>query len=352
MFARKFWLLALAFALALTGTLAARTRDVPETSAFAKYQATPAKDARTKAQEFLTARKKTDQQAAFDKVWKTDHPVLDKLVDSFALADAKVANLVKTVRDRETAPSTEIPALLKDRTLPAFVRDNLTLFYATGMTKRRAYEEALEAFAMVTIDKVSDPASFYFHKAVCEYKLLMKEKADDTINALLTDVVDVPVRYESVAVEMHHEMLTWGDKDLEWIARQMDSIQRRLDLGRGGKATRRLQREVLVRLEEKIKRLEDRIPEGKGCPKKDEGDGPTTPGTDPGVITPPIDTPNPSTPPGTGEVDKKLDKKVADWGKLPAKERVQVIAEISRKMGVDRATAERYFKELQKTSAK
>jgi len=34
---------------------------------------------------------------------------------------------------------------------------------------------------------------------------------------------------------MAYDMQTWQEKDLGWIARKMDNIQRRLDLKRGGK---------------------------------------------------------------------------------------------------------------------
>ena len=42
-----------------------------------------------------------------------------------------------------------------------------------------------------------------------------------------------------VAALMHFDMLTWQEKDLGWIARKMDNIQRRLDLKRGGKQTQK-----------------------------------------------------------------------------------------------------------------
>ena len=60
-----------------------------------------------------------------------------------------------------------------------------------------------------------------------------------------------------VAALMHFDMLTWQEKDLGWIARKMDNIQRRLDLKRGGKQTQKLQKEVLVRLDEMIKEIEN-----------------------------------------------------------------------------------------------
>src|SRR5262249_54902145 len=194
-----------------------------------------------------------------------------------------------------------------------------------------------------------EPATFYFHKAVCEQALLLKDRAENSINALLTDVLDTPERYQQVAALMHYEMLTWDDQDLGWIARQMDSIQRRLALKRGGKHTQKWQREVLARLEEKIRRLEDKIGDNKGCPEKDDTDGPTVPGG--GEISPPKDTPNPRIDKLPGAVDAKTAKKIMDWGKLPAKERAQVIAEMLRKFpGADKAMIEAYFKNLSKTS--
>jgi len=57
---------------------------------------------------------------------------------------------------------------------------------------------------------------------------------------------------------MHFDMLTWQEKDLGWIARKMGNIQRRLDLKRGGQKTQKEQKEVLVRLDEMIKEIENK----------------------------------------------------------------------------------------------
>src|SRR5262249_58025789 len=103
-----------------------------------------------------------------------------------------------------------------------------------------------------------------FHKAVCEYELMLKDKADDTITKLIVDVNDAPTRYLQVAALMAYDMQTWQEKDLGWIARKMDNIQRRLDLKRGGKQTQKMQKEVLVRLDEMIKEIENQQKNG-GC---------------------------------------------------------------------------------------
>src|SRR6202040_3303257 len=118
--------------------------------------------------------------------------------------------------------------------------------------------EALETFAVVKPEDVVDPGAYFFHKAVCEHALMLKERADSSIDRLLVDVTDAPERYRMVAALMHFDMLTWQEKDLGWIARKMENIQRRLDLKRGGKNTQKQQKEVLVRLDEMIKEIENK----------------------------------------------------------------------------------------------
>ena len=70
------------------------------------------------------------------------------------------------------------------------------------------------------------------------------------------------------------DMQTWKDKDLAAIARKMDNIERRLELARGGPVTQKLQKEVVLRLDELIKELENKAKKkpgqgqgnGGGCP--------------------------------------------------------------------------------------
>ncbi|HKB35582.1 MAG TPA: hypothetical protein VKD72_03955, partial [Gemmataceae bacterium] len=87
--------------------------------------------------------------------------------------------------------------------------------------------------------------------------LMLKKDANETIVRLLDDVPSAPERYKVVAALMHFDMVSWQEKDLPAIARKMDNIQRRLDLARGGKKTQKLQKEVVARLDEIIKELEN-----------------------------------------------------------------------------------------------
>jgi hypothetical protein len=198
-------------------------------------------------------------QKAFDELWASDRPLLDKVSGTLALGDPAAAQLLQEARDPDTAAPTSVPDLIKDQKLPRFFRANLGLAYAKALTQRRVYDEALEAFKSIKGEDVVDPAAYFFHRAVTEHALMMKNEADDSIDRLLLDVTDAPVRYRMVGVLMHYDMVTWQDKDLDWIARKMGVIKDRLDLTRGGPKTRAMQREVLVKLDEKIKELENQM---------------------------------------------------------------------------------------------
>jgi len=257
------WIPAAVAALLLLGGGAAWAdagkKPAKEDSSFGSLRSPDPTEVRKQAEAWLkTAKPDAAALAGFKSIWEAERPLLDKVASTLILGDAQAKRLLAEARDSESPAPTDVPNLFKDRTKSAFYRNNLTLAYAKALTGRKVYEEALEAFAQVKPEDVVDPASYFFHKAVCEYELMLKDKADLSIDRLLVDVTDSPERYRMVAALMHFDMLTWQEKDLGWIARKMDNIQRRLDLKRGGKKTQRQQKEVLVRLDEMIKELENK----------------------------------------------------------------------------------------------
>jgi len=257
--------LALACAAALLWGGALRADDPKpakekETASFGTLESLPADQAKAQSLEWLKAAGKTDAESlkAFDAIWATEErPLLEKVARTFELGDPEAKKLMAEARDPNTPAPVTVPALLKDAKKPAFFRANLALAYGKALTIRKVYEEALDSLSLVKPEEVVDPSALFFHKAVCEYELLLKDKADSSIDRLLVDVTDAPERYRMVAALMHFDMLTWQEKDLGWIARKMENIQRRLDLKRGGKETQKQQKEVLVRLDEMIKELEN-----------------------------------------------------------------------------------------------
>jgi tetratricopeptide (TPR) repeat protein len=230
-----------------------------ETSSFGTLRGPTLDAARSQALDWLKGVGKTDEatQKAFASVWDSDAALLDKVAATLALGDADAAKLLADARDPDAPAPTAVPALLKDAKKPAFYRANLALAYGKALAGRKVYDEALEALKAAKPEQVIDPASYFFHKAVAEHALLLRDQADDSIVRLLDDVADAPERYKMVAALMHFDMQTWREKDLGWVARKMDVVKDRLDLTRGGKKTQKMQKEIAARLEEMIKELEN-----------------------------------------------------------------------------------------------
>ena len=259
MFSR--WLPALGAVLLFVSMAPADTGKKPARDAASTFGSlkADAAEARKQAEEWLKAQKAdAPTLARFKTLWEADVPLLEKVVQTLVLGDPAVAKMLDAARNADADAPTAIPAVLKDPKAPAFYRSALALAYGKALAGRKVYEEALEALSLVKAEEAIDPAAFFFHKAVCEHALMIKDGADKSIDRLLVDVGDSPERYRMVAALMHFDMLTWQEKDLGWIARKMSNIQRRLDLKRGGKDTQKQQKEVLVRLDEMIKELENK----------------------------------------------------------------------------------------------
>ena len=220
-----------------------------------------AETAKAKAAAWLKDVGKSDPAtlAQLDAICKENHrSVLDRLADSFALGDAVAAKLLSEARDPQAPAPVVLPEVFKNDKQSAFYRANLGLLYARALINRRVYEEALQTLQLFGPEQVVDPAAFLFHRAVCEHQMREKAQASKSILRLLEEGAAVsPERYKTVATLMLLDMHTWKDKDLGDIAGKMANIERRLDIARGGPETQRQQREVLNRLDELIKKLEN-----------------------------------------------------------------------------------------------
>jgi tetratricopeptide (TPR) repeat protein len=355
------WFSVAALSLLLVG--ASRVQAEPEkkpmkeSASFSLLRSSAPETARSQALSWLKGTGKSDPATsqAFEKIWSGGRPLLDKVAATLALGDPAAAQLLREARDPDAPAPTSVPSLIKDQKLPVFFRANLGLAYAKALTNRKVFDEALETFKSIKAEDVVDPASYFFHRAVTEHALILRDEADDSIDRLLLDVVDAPVRYRMVAVLMHYDMVPWQDKDLDWIARKMGVIKDRLGLERGGPKTRAMQREVLVKLDEKIKELENKCNgscncNGGACPSGGRSQGPPN-GNRPSNPAGDFGLPNGI---AKGEIDMKKFKEYADvWGKLPERERAKAMTDLTRGMPAKyRDAIEAYFKQLEKSGGK
>lgn len=217
--------------------------------------------ARAAAQNWLKAVGKTDAATMerFNAIWKQeDRTVLDRVADTFILGNTAAAKLMAEARNPQVPAPTKVPEIFKNQKASAFYRANLALAYARALSNRRVHDEALQTLVLFRPEQVVEPSVYLFHRAVCEHALLQKAEASRTITRLLEDAQGTPERYRTVSALMLLDMQTWKDKDLGAVARKMKVVEDRLDLARGGPETQKKQKEIIARLDELIKELENK----------------------------------------------------------------------------------------------
>ena len=319
---------------------------------FSLLKTLPAEAVKPRLVAWLQSVKKFDA-AQVEAIWTPGRGTADAALATIALGLPEAATLLAEARAPGTAPSADVPALLKDAKLDPFVRANLAAAYAKSLAGRRVYEESVAAAKLAAPEQLIDPASFFFYRAVAEHALIQREAAVTSIVRLLDDVADAPDRYKVVATMMFFDLQQWSkdDKDLTNIGRLMDNSGRRLDLARGGPQTQEIQKKIVFRLDEKIKELEAKA---KAQAQGQPGDQPC-PGGAPGGSTPGGGQPNApmqdsigGSDSGPGQVDlKKLRNYEQVWGKLPEAERKKVTQDFIREMPPKfKPMIEDYFRSL------
>jgi hypothetical protein len=345
---RQLFSLALSAVVVFGGSVRADSAG-PKVLSFGALEPVSLEEVRAQAEVwFNQAVKDSAKRIKFEAIWQApDQPILDRVADTLAL-DPTAAQLLAEARNLRAPPPTEVPALLRDAAQPTFYRANLGLAYAKALSLRRVFEEALDALKTIKPEEVVDPGTYFFHRAVAEYSLIQKENARRSIDRLLNEVAEAPERYKTVATLMLMDMLTWKDKSLDDIARKMASSGRRLELGRGGPITQKIQRDIVNRLDELIKALEKKSahgvgPNGGGCPDGSSGRQPG--GADGGQ---PKDDSDISITTGDGKVNtQRLRKIAARWGSMPEKDRQKILQDLTRDMSDKNAQAIiTYFKRL------
>jgi hypothetical protein len=350
-----------AFILGLTALLAAGPASALGADAkpakeftFGIIKAPTAEQAKAQALEWLKSVK--GDEAKFNTIWAdADLSVLDKVTETLILGSPDAAKLMTLARAPDAPAPKELPDLLRDQKQDPFYRNNLALSYGKTLANRRIHEDALESLKTVKVDLVVDPAAYFFHKAVAEHALIMKDEATRDIGKLLDEVADAPERYKMVAALMFFDMQTWQDKGLDRIGKLMGSVERRLDVARGGPHTQKIEREIVKRLEEEIKKLENMVKgssasNGGACPNGQPQNGP------------PGNTNQPSNPmrdsqiannSGPGKIDPKNYKDESKaWGEMPEKERAKaMMRKIAELPPSQRKMIEDYYKKVASESS-
>jgi hypothetical protein len=252
--------------LGLGAAIPASAADPKAEFTFGTLRAATPEAAKAQAEAWLKKVGKFDQ-AAFDKIWAMpEASVLDRTLASLEMGSDEAKKVLAAAKTAEVDAPKEVPAILKDEKQDSYLRANLALGFARGLTNGRVYEESLVALSLpgIKAEQTVDPAAYFFHRAVAEHALIKKDDAMRSIVRLIDDVSDAPDRYKMLATIMFLDLGNWkkDEKDLANIRRLMDNSERRLELSRAGKITQDIQKKIVFRLDELIKELEQQAKGG------------------------------------------------------------------------------------------
>ena len=267
----------------------------------------------------------------------------EKTIETFRLVNPDAEKLIQACKyGILSVPAT---AVLDKENLPPFFAANLRAHFARFLGQNELYDEALTQFDQVDLSQIVDPAGCLFFKAVCQHRLLMKEEGLQTIDALLTDTTDLPVRFRTVARLMRADLEQLKEKSLNEVARMMSDVERRLRFGRGGERVQKVEEEIIASLDEIIKKIEQQQGGGggggggAGQNNSNQSGGPAGDSSVKGSTAP-------------GEVDERDIGRNAGWGSLPPKEQAKARNLIDRELPPHyRAAIEEYLRKIAKRPA-
>jgi len=265
-----------------------------------------------------------------DELW-------DRSLSTFAKLDPKARDFLGQLGRRSELPRPHDAALLYEAERGDFFLANLRLHYARWLTQHELSELALEVIDQINTSEVISPAAYYFYKAACQRRLLQRKEGMKTLDALLSLPKSSPERYSQLGELMKAEWTAIEEKSLEEVSMLMEDVRRRLKLAQPGQKTQNAEDQVVKRLDEIIKKLEEQQNGGGGAANGQSNGQPGNPADDSrihGRKAP-------------GEVDPKSIKTGDVWGNLDEKKRSEVQNLISRDFPAHyRRTIEEYFRKL------
>jgi hypothetical protein len=280
----------------------------------------------------------------------TGSELLDRLAETFAAVDPKVAQLVEICShprsrmvlptfawmiDPKTAPPTRHPALYEHIPGAGCPAANMRLYYGRWLIRGQWFEEALEQLGGLKTAEVVAPAELLFYQGVTYHRMLNKAEGLKVINQLLDGAEASPRRYIAVAYLMQADLNSLEEETLDHIARRMEDVQRRLDLGRAGPKVRKVENGVIESLDKMIKKIEDE--QNKQNQNQSNSLQSSRPAEESRL----------SAGKAPGDVAKKDIGHKSGWGDMPPKEREEALQQMGRDFPPHyRDAIEEYFRKL------
>ena len=301
----------------------------------------PVEQVKAQAFEWLAAnRASAAVRAEAEAIWQdlpataTENELLLRLAKTFALVDRNAAELVALCAGPSSPAIAQPQSWLLGMERPSIMADNLRLLYARWLVDGDLYDEAREQLAGLSPQDVVAPTTLLFYQSVVHHGLLDKASGLESIGELLRGEKFSPRRYAALARLMQNDLENLKDDTLDHIARRMDDVRRRLELGRAGKNVRRRQDQIIESLDKLIKKMEDERQKHQQQANMLQS---SSPAQDSKIMKGK----------GPGEVDRKHIGSESGWGNLPPKQREEAMQQIGREFPSHyREIIEQYYRRL------
>ena len=337
--------------LALWGALAAAAfgQAPDELGEVASWKRPSAEQVRSRVMKWLDGQDADDKiRDEVNRIWQADAKnssettageVLDRAVRSFAAVDGKARRLVEQCSGPSAGPVLPDTDWLADGQADSFVVDNLRLLYGRWLANHSLLDESREQLADLKPEDVVDPATLLFYQAVVHQGLLEPEAGLAAVKRLLEGADQGPRRYAEIGRLLKRDLETIEEDSLDHIARRMNDVGRRLELGRAGPDVRKIEDGVIESLDKLIEKVKKQQQQREGSGQDAQNMQPSNP----------AEESRPMGGKGPGEVTKKDIGSKANWGDLPPKQRQEALQQIGREFPAHyRDVIEQYFRKMAK----
>jgi hypothetical protein len=269
-----------------------------------------------------------------------DGDLVDAVMAAAAAVDGRPRALAAVVRG-EAGDLAEATAWLTDPSTPALVRETASLWAGRELVRQDRFDEALPLLVGLDVEASVDPTTLLFHRAACQHWLLDTDGAVESLDRLLEREAEIPARYARVAGLLRADAAALELESLDHIARRMRDVGQRLELGRAGSGTRKLQDGVVESLDKLIKKLEEQQQQ------QGQGGGGAGGGGGKGGDGVPMEDSRIAGGKGAGDVQNRDIGAADGWGNLPPHQREEALQQIGREFPPHyREAIEQYFKRL------
>lgn len=270
--------------------------------------------------------------------------LLERLLDAGGLIEPRIAELNARLRSPTAQPVIpgELTWLTSD--VPGWLQDTIRLACGRTLSQRRLYDESLETLAGLEISAVCDPASLLFYRAAAEHHLLKKGECLADVRLLLQRENELPGRYARLAQLMQADIEPLEQDSLDEIARLMQDVERRLELGRAGARVRDEEQQIVDKLDKLIEQIEQQMQQMKQQQQQQQQKGTPSRGQ-----LQPMDDSQIAEGQGPGDVDNREIGQRSGWGNLPPAQRQESLQRLTEELPSHyREVIEGYFRQLAK----